>query len=282
MIDRLIQLYAHTPEHPAKLRIFAWLCCLLKGRRRLRLNVSGGLVMRLSPHDHVDRSLILTDSHETLTTRFINENLRPGETTVIAGAHIGYHVLQTARAVGPHGRVVAFEPEPQNLLLAREHITLNGFDSSVALLGHALGAAPGYVAMEAPPKDNTGEARLGTIPGANAYRAWVETLAAALARLAVPAFDLLLLDVEGFERQALTGLGDHRPRLMIIESDPRFHSRMAEPQADFFAFVRSLGYELHSLDGSVVHAEGFYPECNLIAVRLGEPSPRWPVPASSS
>ena len=37
MIDRLIQLYAHAPEHPAKLRLFAWLYRLLKGRRRVEV-----------------------------------------------------------------------------------------------------------------------------------------------------------------------------------------------------------------------------------------------------
>lgn len=33
MIDALLQRYAHAPEHPAKLRLFAWLYRILKGKR---------------------------------------------------------------------------------------------------------------------------------------------------------------------------------------------------------------------------------------------------------
>jgi FkbM family methyltransferase len=280
MIDRLIQLYAHTPAHPAKLRLFDWLVRLLKGRRRLRLSVSGGLLMDLNPHDHVERSLILYDTHEELTTRFLLANLRSGERVAIAGAHVGYHVLHAARAVGSAGRVLAFEPEPSSLARALEHVALNGLSARVKVVGHALGDGPGYVPMGIPPSDNTGEATLGSAPADTSYQVYVDTLFQAAHRLGFAPIDLLLLDVEGYERRALAGLGTLRPRLMILESDPRFHARLGEPQPEFFALVRSLGYELHSLDGSVIGAEGFYPETNLIAVRTGEPAPEWPVSAA--
>jgi len=282
MIDRLLQLFARAPEYPGKLRMFAWAYRLLRGRARITVNVGGGLRMRLSPDDHIERCILFDDWHEALTSRFLIANARPGETAIAAGAHIGYHTLHLARVLGPRGRVIACEPEPANLLRTWDHLSLNRSAANVTLVGHALGDTPSYLPMDEPPADSAGMAALNAGSHGSPYHAFVERIDTLLTRLGLAQVDLLQLDVEGFERRALSGLGSHRPRLLVVESDPRHHQRLAEPQADFFAFVRSLGYELHSLDGSVVHAEGFYPECNLIAVRLGEPSPRWPVPAPSS
>jgi FkbM family methyltransferase len=281
MIDRLIQVYAHTPEHPAKLRLFFWLYRLLRGRARIEVDVGGALRMRLSPDDHIEACILFDDWHEPLTTRFLLANARPGETAVAAGAHIGYHTMHLARAVGPDGRVVACEPEPANLLRAWEHLRLNRLTGVVRLVGHALGRAPTYVAMAEPPADSAGTAALGVAAAESPYRAYVERIDTLFARLSLDRLDLLQLDVEGFERDALEGLGALRPRLIVLESDPRHHTRVGPPQAEFFAFVRALGYELHALDGTVVRAEGFYPETNLVAVRLGEATPTWPIPSAA-
>jgi FkbM family methyltransferase len=276
MIARLLQLYARGPDHPAKLRIFDWLCALLAPGKRLRLRVAGGLKMRLNPADLVDRALIFRDGHEELTTRFLFDNLKPGDTALVAGAHIGYHVLQIGRIVGPAGRVIACEPEPAHLCLAREHVEANGLAERVRLVSLGLSDKDGYAGFSASTPGNSGAATLDDAPAGAGLLVGVTTISGLLANLRVPALDLLLLDVEGFERRALAGLGEHRPRFLIVESDPRFHERLGEDQESFFAFVRGLGYRLHAVDGSPVRSPGFYPETNLVAVRADQPSPRWP------
>ena len=276
MIDRLIQLYAHAPEHPAKLRLFAWLYRLLKGRRRVEVVVGGGLRMRLSPNDHIERCILFNDWHEKLTASFLMGNLRPAETALIAGAHIGYHVLLASRAVGHSGRVVACEPEPVNLVGTWNHLRLNRATANVTLVGHALGDSPCYLPMGEPPEASAGTAALLDGSDDSPYHAYIERIDTMLARLGVSRIDFLLLDVEGFERRALNGMGALRPRLMVLESDPKHHERLGEPQPEFFAFVRALGYDLHALSGEPVHAPGYYPETNLVATRHGEPPPHWP------
>jgi FkbM family methyltransferase len=48
-------------------------------------------------------------------------------TAVDLGANIGYFTLLLARAVGPGGRVVAFEPDPVNAELLRRNVADNGY-----------------------------------------------------------------------------------------------------------------------------------------------------------
>ncbi|HYL87075.1 MAG TPA: FkbM family methyltransferase [Candidatus Angelobacter sp.] len=46
-------------------------------------------------------------------TRALSAILRPGDTFLDVGAHIGYHSVFASGIVGPEGRVFAFEPDPK-------------------------------------------------------------------------------------------------------------------------------------------------------------------------
>jgi len=84
--------------------------------------------------------------YEKEVTEIIVAELRPGETAVDVGAMIGYHSLSLARAVGPAGRVWAFEPLPSHLNVMKRNLELNGILNCVAVLAAA--------------SDRTGNARL--------------------------------------------------------------------------------------------------------------------------
>lgn len=49
----------------------------------------------------------------------------PGEVALDIGANIGATSLVLARAVGPSGKVVAFEPHPQTAILLRANLAAN-------------------------------------------------------------------------------------------------------------------------------------------------------------
>jgi FkbM family methyltransferase len=51
---------------------------------------------------------------------------RPGDTIVDLGAHIGFYALKEGKAVGPSGRVYAFEPNPSVFELLRANVDHNG------------------------------------------------------------------------------------------------------------------------------------------------------------
>jgi len=64
--------------------------------------------------------------------------LKPGQTAVDVGANIGCLTVLAARLVGPEGRVVAFEPDPNNLTRLQRNIDLNPL-KNVTVLPNAIG-----------------------------------------------------------------------------------------------------------------------------------------------
>lgn len=73
---------------------------------------------------------------------------QPGQTIVDAGANVGFYTLRQAAAVGPSGRVYAFEPNPYAYALLRRNVEQNSF-SWVTCLPFALSAVEGAVGLTA-------------------------------------------------------------------------------------------------------------------------------------
>jgi FkbM family methyltransferase len=61
--------------------------------------------------------------------RELSPLLRPGGCFVDVGANVGYFTLLAASRVGPGGRVVAFEPNPDNRHLLGQSLTANTFSN---------------------------------------------------------------------------------------------------------------------------------------------------------
>lgn len=170
--------------------------------------------------------------------------LRPGDRVVDAGANIGLHAIPFAHAVGPTGRVHAFEPQRVIHGLLSANAVLNGADALRAHLA-ALGEAPGRIAV--PEVDYRREAlgaalSLSGTPvlateAAPAETVPVVTLDAMLAE--EPSLRLIKADVEGMERSVIAGaralIARHRPFLYLEVND--------HPGGEaLIALVRELGY----------------------------------------
>jgi FkbM family methyltransferase len=61
----------------------------------------------------------LTERRELATIRSL---IRPGMVIAEVGANVGFYTLEMARCVGPHGRILAFEPDPLTFRLLQERI----------------------------------------------------------------------------------------------------------------------------------------------------------------
>ena len=82
---------------------------------------------------------IWEQNYTTLFTRLI----RPGDTVLDLGAHLGVYTLLGAAATGPAGQVHAFEPNTRFAQLLGKSLAVNGFSPFARMHTVAVGAEAG-------------------------------------------------------------------------------------------------------------------------------------------
>jgi len=89
----------------------------------------------LSPH------LIFQGYWEMWVTAVVARFTRPGMTAIDVGANVGYYTILLADAVGPLGRVIAWEPNPRLAQMLSISAGINGFAPRVSVRPEALSAS---------------------------------------------------------------------------------------------------------------------------------------------
>ena len=136
----------------------------------------------------------------------------PGDVVVDVGANIGYYALLFEKCVGPEGRIIAFEPEPDNLVELRMNVERNAL-RNVDIRPSAVGATGGVVNFA---RGING----GILEGsAGATGSEVQVPMTRLDDAVFGAVDLIKIDVEGYEEEVLRGaletIKRGRPRLFV-------------------------------------------------------------------
>lgn len=110
---------------------------------KMMLITDDGFTMVVRPNHLTDLTAVFgrAEEHEVA---LIIDKLKPGEIVIDAGAHIGRYTLKAAKAVGPEGRVIAFEPDYENSDILKQNCDINGF-KWVEVESCALGAEDGYI-----------------------------------------------------------------------------------------------------------------------------------------
>jgi FkbM family methyltransferase len=159
--------------------------------------------------------------YEIEETDWYCRNVHAGEFVVEAGANIGYFTLLLARLVGPTGKVLCYEPDPETSRILARNVRSNGYEN-VTVRPVAVADQPGELTFFRALK-NTGDNRLfshGTDAGS--FPVPVVTLDDELEDEG--RIDLLKMDIQGAEALALSGMArtlrDAPPRRIMMEFWP--------------------------------------------------------------
>jgi FkbM family methyltransferase len=232
--------------------------CLLALRRLAGLGsevevIRGGIRWRLDLTEGVDLAIYLSGHFESRTVRVFRGMLRPGDTAIDVGANIGANTLELARCVGPDGRVVAFEPTGFALERLCRNVSLNPELARRVIVEHA------YLTAEASPaprlhfysswplgsdsKGSLHQRHGGRLKSADNAARWTLDRYVEVKRLS--AVRLIKLDVDGSERQVLTGakqtLERFRPSI-IVEIAPYVLDEEEGALEGVVNLLRDLGY----------------------------------------
>lgn len=185
--------------------------------------------------------------------------VRPGDTVIEVGGHIGYLSLYYAQLVGPEGQVIVFEPGPNNLPYARAN--LHG-KSNIRLVETAVadfcGKASFYVEEYTGQNnsllsdysrfdDNLSEAGIGAQMEKSVVEVDCTTLDEFAAKLAMPPPSFVKIDVEGVELGVLRGMQG-----MLRAGSPALMVEVTEQASAVYELLTSAGYEAYSERGTPI------------------------------
>jgi len=173
--------------------------------------------------------------------------VKPGMTVIDIGAHIGYYTLLFAKCVGADGRVISFEPFPDNFALLQKNVQLNGL-SQVQPRPQAVFSAAREITLAVPDHTlNPGQGSVSHASGSRKFLVQAVCLDSFCAQEALRP-DLIKMDVEGAEQDVLLGarqtIAQWRPKL-LIELHHFDGDALAHPVPDLLA---DWGYQLHWID----------------------------------
>src|SRR3989344_2250852 len=142
-----------------------------------------------------DIGLIHPDSDYGYMKRY---KIKEGDIVVDAGAYLGLFTLYAAICAGPTGRVVSFEPDPENYRKLVMNIKLNGL-TNVTIINKGLYSREGTL------KFNSTASGMSSIDGNGNADVNMTTLDKELLVLGIKKIDFLKMDIEGAEIEALRG-----------------------------------------------------------------------------
>lgn len=187
----------------------------------LPCRLPGGLMLHCDLRELVDRIVYFNGLAEPVESWLLLKLLKPGMVVVDAGANIGQYTLLAARAVGPSGSVLAFEPVPFNFTRLIRHVSENRL-ANVSLYEEALWDSATTLELAQPEgyEDNTGTFSTG-VHGATRYES-VPALPfdEVASRMQLARVDVVKMDIEGGEYRALLGMQrtiDRDHPLLLVE-----------------------------------------------------------------
>lgn len=197
---RLIRRHAWLRE--AAQRFAEPLFNMLYNARGLEWTING-VRCRIDPRYRA----VMHPEYDSVIADYLRSRIRPGQVCVDVGANIGAWVIQFANAVGPNGRVIAFEPNPTARKALTRHIELNNLGSIVQVVPAAVGSSNGSVEFFAAGADGmsrVGEANPLIVDTAIPITVSMVTLDQWCSENRVTP-NWLFIDVEGFEAHAIAG-----------------------------------------------------------------------------
>jgi FkbM family methyltransferase len=196
--------------------------------------------------------LMLDGIWETWVENALIPEIKPGMTFYDIGANFGYYTLLGARAVGPNGRVFAFECNPRLNKLLRQSVMVNGLAGMTTVIANAVSDRAGTVKLTTDLEFSGGGTTLPASPTSQWTREQIEVPCAPLDELAPPESpaNVIKIDVEGAEPLVFAGadrvLSNRTLGTIVFEFYAPTIS-LSQPPAAFLERVASYGFSLQAI-----------------------------------
>ena len=170
----------------------------------------------------------------------LNYKLKPGDVVVDAGAFTGDYTIFAAKKVGKLGRIIAFEPDKNNLKILAKNIKHEKLNN-VVIIPKALWSENTNLKLE---KLNGLHSSISQIGSLNIN---VARLDDELKKMNIKKVDFIKMDIEGAEIEAIKGAIHTLKRLKPQLAIASYHLVKGKPTAVFLeSFFKQIGYNVKS------------------------------------
>jgi FkbM family methyltransferase len=216
----------------------------------------GGAAFICDLHDTISREVCFTGRYEPQETQLAMRLLRPGMTVVDAGANWGYFTMICAHLVGVRGRVIALEPHPRLHAMLSHNVTCNRLEHVEALHLAAGADAHGQAFVGFDERGgNWGLSRAAAPSEVPDFECATATIDALSEERGPGGVDLVKIDIEGAEADALRGMADglrqRRYRYVLIECHPAALGSRGVSVEQCLEPLRRAGYRGRHIDHSI-------------------------------
>ncbi|MBT8227495.1 MAG: FkbM family methyltransferase [Dactylosporangium sp.] len=223
--------------------------------RGLRLAVPGG--------DYVFIAGLTAGFYESIELDLAERLARQSRTIIDVGANIGIYSCVLASHMPDEGRLISFEPVPDNMTYLRRNLAGNALSDRVVLEQLAVGEAPGESMIHL--VDRSGNHSLAPDVAVNSSCALPVLITSLDTYLRDSdcrrSVDLLKIDVEGYDgyvlRGATTLLLEQRPTL-LVEFEPNHLTNAGFSPTEFLDMIFTAYSDVYVIDDP----RGLLVRCN--------------------
>jgi FkbM family methyltransferase len=217
-----------------------------------------GMRLRCDLRDDLSRLIFYRGWVDRALETWLSAWLRPGDTYVDVGAHVGFYVSLALAAIDHSGRVIAFEPLDDNYeKLSMSVREVSDRYANVEVHRAAVGATPGQSTLFRPTGEWEHQAyRASLVPGSNRAPHRPVPVVTLDDTLGPVACRLLKIDVEGAEVDVLRGarsfLSRRQAEAVLIELNPTALRDANTTTDELVALLSSFGYRAYEIVGATL------------------------------
>lgn len=243
---------------------------LLTPGRDIKLAFPGYSLFVRTPDRLIAALLCKYSFASSLEVEIYRTRIKPGMTVLEIGANVGFFTLLFSGLTGEKGRVLAFEPDPENFRLLGKSVAESG-RGNIACRQAAVSDKGGAVKLFIS-EENRGDHRIYDCGGG---RDCVDVEAVSLDEALGPGAraDFIKMDIQGAEHLALLGMAAtvrNSPTLdMLCEFSPDLLRRSGASPAALLEKLLEYGFSLNYLDERTHAVRGATP-AELLALCPGE------------
>lgn len=183
---------------------------------------------------------------------FFKKTIKEGWTVLDIGANIGYPSLLLSKLVGKRGKVVAFEPDRDNVQTLKKNIKANNIQNitvvPMAVSNHS-GAAILFVS-----DSHSGDHRIYNPSEEKRKTQTIKTISLDEHFKPKNKIDFIQMDVQGAEELVFKGmkrlLSENKKINILLEFWPEGLRKIGSSPVDFLKMIKGFGFELHYIDES--------------------------------